>query len=124
MLQVLDKHRGLYFNIRHRVFGIFGVPNLWFDTISPIFNTALILMSLVAIFFGETSISILGIVIYFSIQLAVGIFAVGLDPEPKLRDFLGIPFLIFYNVFLDGVRLMSFTEETINVFMKWEKPKR
>jgi fumarate reductase subunit C len=81
-------------------------------------------MSLVAIFFGETSISILGIVIYFSIQLAVGIFAVGLDPEPKLRDFLGIPFLIFYNVFLDGVRLMSFTEETINVFMKWEKPKR
>ena len=124
MLQVLDKHRSLYFSVKHGLFGMFGVPNLWFDTISPVFNTALILLSLVTAFFGDTAMSILGITIYFVIQFALGVFAVSLDPKPKLRDFLGIPFLLFYNVFLDGVRLMSFTEETINVFMSWEKPKR
>ena len=124
MLQVLDKHRSLYFSVKHGLFGMFGVPNLWFDTISPVFNTALILLSLVTVFFGDTAMSILGFTIYFVIQFALGVFAVSLDPKPKLRDFLGIPFLLFYNVFLDGVRLMSFTEETINVFMSWEKPKR
>ena len=60
----------------------------------------------------------------FLVQLIIGILAVGLDPQPKLRDFLGIPLQIFYNVFLDGIKLMAFTEETINVFMKWEKPER
>jgi len=124
MLQVLDKHRNLYFSIKHGIFGIFGVPNIWFDAISPFFNTALILLTLVAVFLGDLSMSLFGITLYFFIQLAIGIFAVSLDPQPKLRDFLGIPLLLFYNVFLDGVRLMSFTEETINVFMKWEKPKR
>lgn len=124
MLQVLDKHRNLYFSIKHGLFGVFGVPNLWFDAISPFFNTSLILLTLVTVFLGDLSMSLFGITLYLVIQLAVGIFAVGLDPQPKLRDFLGIPLLLFYNVFLDGVRLMSFTEETINVFMKWEKPKR
>lgn len=124
MLQVLDKHRNLYFSRKHGLFGIFGVPNLWFDAISPFFNTALILLALVTVFLGDTSISILGITTYFVIQFVIGIFAVSLDPQPKLRDFLGIPLLLFYNVFLDGIRLMAFTEETINVFMKWEKPKR
>jgi poly-beta-1,6 N-acetyl-D-glucosamine synthase len=124
MIQVLDKHRNLYFSIKHGFFGIFGVPNLWFDAISPFFNTALILLTLVSVFLGDTSMSLLGITIYFVIQFAIGIFAVSLDSQPKLRDFLGIPLLLFYNVFLDGIRLMSFTEETINVFMKWEKPKR
>ena len=124
MLQVLDKHRNLYLSIKHGIFGMFGVPNLWFDAISPFFNTALILLTLVTVFLGDLPISLFGITLYFTIQLVIGIFAVSLDPQPKLRDFLGIPLLLFYNVFLDGVRLMSFTEETINVFMKWEKPKR
>lgn len=124
MLQVLDKYRNLYFSTKHGLFGMFGVPNLWFDTISPFFNTALILLALVGLYLGDASISLLGITVYFVIQFAIGVFAVSLDPRPRLRDFLGIPLLLFYNVFLDGIRLMSFTEETINVFMKWEKPKR
>lgn len=124
MLQVLDKYRNLYFSTKHGLFGMFGVPNLWFDAISPFFNTALILLALVGLYLGDASISLLGITVYFVIQFAIGVFAVSLDPRPRLRDFLGIPLLLFYNVFLDGIRLMSFTEETINVFMKWEKPKR
>lgn len=124
MIQVLDKHRKLYFSIKHGLFGIFGVPNLWFDAILPFFNTAFILLALVTIFLGTASMSLLGITAYFAVQFATGIFAVSLDPKPKLRDFLGIPLLLFYNIFLDGIRLMAFTEETTNVFMKWEKPMR
>ena len=124
LLQVLDKHRNLYFNVKHGFFGTFGVPNLWFDAISPILNVALILFALLAGLFGSASSSILGLAIIFLVQLVIGIFAVVLDPQPKLRDFLAIPLQIFYNVFLEGIKLMSFTEETINVFMKWEKPER
>ncbi len=124
LLQVLDKHRNLYFNIKHGFFGTFGVPNLWFDTLSPLLNVALILFALLSALFGGASISIFGLAVIFLIQLIIGIFAVSLDPQPKLRDFLAIPLQIFYNVFLDGIKLMSFTEETINVFMKWEKPER
>jgi poly-beta-1,6 N-acetyl-D-glucosamine synthase len=124
LLQVLDKHRNMYFNVKRGFFGTFGVPNLWFDALSPILNVALILFALLSALFGSTTISILGLVAIFLVQLIIGIFAIALDPQPKLRDFLAIPLQIFYNVFLDGIKLMSFTEETINVFMKWEKPER
>jgi poly-beta-1,6 N-acetyl-D-glucosamine synthase len=125
MVQVLDKHRNLYLSKKHGLFGMVGVPNLWFDVISPIFNTVLILLALInGLIVGEPTLSILGLTIFFGVQFGIGIFAISLDPEPKVRDFLGIPLLLFYNVFLDGVRLMSLTEETLNVFMKWEKPKR
>jgi biofilm PGA synthesis N-glycosyltransferase PgaC len=124
LLQVLDKHRNLYYNVKHGFFGTFGVPNMWFDALSPILNLTLILFALLSALFGSATISILGLVTIFLIQLIIGIFAVALDPQPKLRDFLAIPIQIFYNVFLDGIKLMSFTEETINVFMKWEKPER
>ena len=124
MLQVLDKHRNLYLSKKHGLFGMFGVPNLWFDTISPILNTALILVALITGLLGGQSISILGLTVFFCIQLAIGTLAVSLDPQPKFRDYLAIPLLMFYNVFLDGVKLMALTEETTNVFMKWEKPKR
>lgn len=124
LLQVLDKHRNLYFNVKRGFFGTFGVPNLWFDALSPILNVALILFALLSALFGSATISILGLVAIFLVQLIIGIFAIALDPQPKLRDFLAIPLQIFYNVFLDGIKLMSFTEETINVFMKWEKPER
>ena len=124
LIQVLDKHRNLYFSIKHGLFGTFAVPNLWFDAILPILNVSLLLSALVAGLFGAASISILGLAVIFLIQIIIGILAVGLDPQPRLRDFLAIPLQIFYNVFLDGIKLMSFTEETVNVFMKWEKPKR
>jgi cellulose synthase/poly-beta-1,6-N-acetylglucosamine synthase-like glycosyltransferase len=125
MVQVLDKHRNLYFSQKHGFFGIFGVPNLWFDAISPIFNTALILLALInGLIFGESTMSLIGLTIFFGIQIVIGIFAISLDPEPKIREYLGTPLLLFYNVFLDGIRLMSLTEETFNIFMKWEKPKR
>jgi cellulose synthase/poly-beta-1,6-N-acetylglucosamine synthase-like glycosyltransferase len=125
MIQVLDKHQDMYLRRKYGLLGMIGVPNLWFDIISPILTIALIFLALLSVFFlGESFISLVGLVVYFSVELVVGIFAVGLDPMPKVRELIAIPLLLFYNVFLDGVRLMALAEEMVNVIMKWEKPRR
>jgi len=125
MMQVLDKHRDMYLRRKYGVLGVFGMPNLWFDITSPILNTALVLLALLAGFLvGESFISLIGLVAYFMAETAVGIYAISLDPIPKMREFAAIPILLFYNVFIDGVRMMAFAEEMVNIVMKWEKPRR
>ena len=124
-MQVLAKYRNLYLRREYGVLGLFGIPNLWFDLISPILNIALVLLALFTGFLaGESYISIIGLAIYFGVESTVGIFAIGLDPMPKIREFVTVPILLFYNVFLDGLRMMAFTEEMVNNVMKWEKPRR
>jgi len=125
MIQVLEKHREMYLRPRYGYTGILGVPNLWFDTTSSILNMFLILLSLfTALFLGEYSISIFGLALYFSLELAVGILALSLDPAPKISEFFALPLLLLYNVFLDGIRLMALTEELVDIIMDWEKPRR
>lgn len=125
MLQVLDKHRDMYLSRKHGVSGMLGVPSMWFETISPILNTFLILIIvLTSLSIGESLTSLTGLTLYLGVGLVVEIFAIGLDPTPKAREMVTTPLLLFYNVFLDGVRMMAFTEEVIGVIMKWEKPKR
>lgn len=101
------------------------MPNLWFDIMSPILNTVLILLALFAGFLmGESFMFLVGLAIYFGVELAVGIFAISLDPMPKVREFVAVPLLLFYNAFLDGVRMMALAEEMVGIMMKWEKPRR
>ena len=125
MLQVLDKHRGLYLRPRYGLLGVLGVPNLWFEAVSPIINMMLILLAFFTILLTKESvISLYGLLWYFLVELAVGLFAVSLDPTPKMREYLALPLLLFYNVFLDGIRMMAFVEETLSIMMRWEKPRR
>jgi len=125
MIQVLDKHRDMYLRRKYGFTGIFGVPNLWFDTTSSVLNTALILLALLTGFLiGGSFVSLVGLAIYFCFELAIGVFAISLDPMPKMRQFLAVPLLLFYNVFLDGVRMMSLAEEFVGIVMEWEKPRR
>ncbi len=125
MMQVLDKHKDMYLSRKHGVVGMFGVPNMWFETVSSIFNISLILL---AVFSGlltrDFLTSLAGLALYFVVELAVEIFAISLDPVPQARELVTTPLLLFYNVFLDGVRMMAFTEEGIGVVMRWEKPRR
>jgi len=125
MMQVLEKHRDMYLNRSYATAGMFGVPNLWFDMTSPIFNAALILLALFSGFLlNEPFISLAGIAAYFAVELTIDFVALSLDAKPKKRDFLAAPLLLFYNIFLDGVRLMSMAEEMVNILMRWEKPRR
>jgi poly-beta-1,6 N-acetyl-D-glucosamine synthase len=125
MIQVLDKHRDMFLRPRYGFAGVLGVPNLWFETTSPIINLALILLALLSgLYLGEASVTLIGLATYLGMDMFVGLYALSLDPVKKPRDFLTLPLLPFYNIFLDGVRLMSFTEEILNLKMAWEKPKR
>ena len=125
MMQVLEKHPDMYLNRKHGVSGMLGVPSMWFENISPILNIFLILITVLTILStGESLTSLTGLSLYLGVGLVVEIFAIGLDPTPKVRELFTAPLLLFYNVFLDGVRMMAFTEEVIGVVMRWEKPKR
>jgi len=125
MIQVLAKHRGMFMNPKYGFVGFVSIPNLWFETVSPIINLALILLAFLSGFYmGGSSITLVGLITYLGLDTAVGIFALSLDPVKRLRDFLAVSLLSFYNIFLDGVRLMSFTEETSSIEMVWEKPRR
>jgi cellulose synthase/poly-beta-1,6-N-acetylglucosamine synthase-like glycosyltransferase len=125
MLQVLDKHKDLYFNRKYGVVGLFGIPNLWLDTIAPFLNIGFLFVTLLTwMVTGEFSISLIGIIIYLGISLGLGILGLSLEPKPEKRNYLVLPLLLFYNIFLDGIRIMSLTEEMVNILMDWEKPKR
>ncbi len=125
MIQVLDKNRDMYLNLKHGYAGMLGVPNLWFDTVSSIFNAALLLLALLTVFvIGNTYTPFLGLILYFGFEMIVGILAMCLDPRPGPREFLAVPLLPYYNVLLDGVRVMTFTEEMVGILMEWEKPRR
>ena len=125
MMQVLEKHRDMYLNRKYGVSGILGVPGMWFETISPILNIFLILtMVLTSLSIGDSLTSLTGLALYLGVELTVEIFAISLDPIPKARELATTPFLLLYNVFLHGVSMMAFTEEVVDVIMRWEKPKR
>jgi poly-beta-1,6-N-acetyl-D-glucosamine synthase len=125
MIQVLDKHSRMYFNPKYGVAGVFGVPNLWLDAISPFLNLSLLLITLLTwTLTKEVFVSIIGIAIYLGFSLGINIIALSIEPKPERRNYFVLPLLLFYNTFLDGIRTMSLIEETVNTVMEWEKPKR
>ena len=125
MIQVLDKHRDMYLNRKYGLPGVFGIPNLWFDAFSPFLNIGFLLCTvLMWILTSDFSSSLDGVVIFLFVALAMGVVGLSIEPKPEKRNYLVLPFLLFYNVFLDGIRIMSMVEDMINIIMEWEKPKR
>jgi poly-beta-1,6 N-acetyl-D-glucosamine synthase len=125
MIQVLDKHKDMYMNRRYGISGVFGIPNLWLDAFSPFLNIGFLLFT--AVMWALTTeffSSVYGIAIFLFVGLAMGVIGLSLEPKPEKRNYLVLPLLLFYNVFLDGIRIMSTVEDVINIVMEWEKPKR
>lgn len=125
MIQVLDKHKDMYLNRKYGLSGVFGIPNLWLDAFSPFLNIGFLLFTAIMwALTGEFSSSIYGIAIFLFVGLAMGVIGLSLEPKPEKRNYLVLPLLLFFNVFLDGIRIMSTVEDVINIVMEWEKPKR
>ena len=125
MMQVLDKHKDMYMNPKYGISGVFGIPNLWFDAFQPFLNIGFLLCTLLTwVLTGDFASSMGGIVIFAFVALAMGVVGLSLEPKPEKRNYLALPLLLFYNVFLDGIRIMSIVEDMINIIMEWEKPKR
>ena len=125
MTQVLDKHKDMYLNPKYGISGLLGIPNIWFDAFAPFLNIGFLLCTvLMWTFTGDFSSSLYGIAIFLFTALAMGIVGLSLEPKPEKRNYLILPLLLFYNVFLDGIRIMSLVEDMVNIIMEWEKPKR
>ena len=125
MIQVLDKHKDMYFTPKYGVAGLVGIPNLWFDTITPFINIGFLFVTILTwMITKDFTVSLIGILIYLGISLILNILGLSLEPKSEKRNYLALPLLLFYNMFLDGIRIMSLTEESVNILMDWEKPKR
>ncbi len=125
MIQVLEKYKGMYLNPKYGLSGVVGVPNLWLEAISPFINLSLLLLVLLTwVYTGQAYLTVVGVLVTLAVFVGTNAAVLSLEPHPEKRNYLIIPLLLFYNTFLDGIRVMSLTEETVNTVMEWEKPKR
>ena len=125
MIQVLMKHRNMFLRSRYGMAGIIGVPSLWFTIVETVLNAALVLLTVFTTFLlGQPIIAFSSLLLYMGLEIAIGAYTLSLDPVHKARDYATLPLLSFFNLFLDGIRLMTFSEEMVNVRMVWEKPQR
>jgi poly-beta-1,6 N-acetyl-D-glucosamine synthase len=125
MIQVLAKNEDMLLRGRYGVAGIYGVPDMWLETIFPLINIFLMLFAVLAGYLeGQWSTVVYGLAIYWALQILVVITAVATDKERHWYLILLSPILIFYNTFLDGVRATAFIEELLTLRMKWETPAR
>ena len=125
MMQVLAKHEDMFFRRRFGVAGLYGIPYMWYDIVSPMVNLFLALFAVLAGFAtGDWAPVLMGLSAYWVIQTFVAISAIVLDKERKLWQIAVSPLLIFYSTFLDGIRAAAFIEEVLSLGMKWETPAR
>jgi poly-beta-1,6 N-acetyl-D-glucosamine synthase len=131
--QVLSKYQGMYFNPKYGTAGIFGVPLMWLGVSSYFLNMFLLFILLAdtynfIVYFPSSSYDLYlltsGMLTYWALTIGVSVYAVLIDPMPKIREIIASPLCLFYNVFIDGVGLMALIEELLSVTMRWEKPKR
>ena len=125
MMQVLAKHEDMFFRKRYGVAGLYGIPYMWYDTVSPIVNLFLALFAVLAGYItGDWAPMLYGLSGYWALQTIVAVSAIALDKERRPWQVLVSPLLIFYNTFLNGVMAAAFMEEVLSLGMKWEKPAR
>lgn len=125
MMQVLAKHEDMFLRKRYGVAGLYGVPYMWFDTVSPVVNLFLALFAVLAGFESGDWVPILiGLAGYWALQTLVAISAIAMDTERRPWQVVVSPLLIFYSTFLDGIRVAAFIEEVLSLRMKWETPTR
>ncbi|MDG6901989.1 MAG: glycosyltransferase family 2 protein [Nitrososphaerota archaeon] len=125
MMQVLAKHEDMFFRKRYGIAGLYGIPYMWYDTVSPIINLFLALFAVIAGFAsGDWAPILYGLAGYWVLQTVVAVSAIALDKERRPWQIVVSPLLIFYSTFLDGIRAAAFMEEVLSLRMKWEKPAR
>ncbi len=131
--QVLSKYQGMYLNPKYGTAGIFGVPLMWLGVSSYLLNMFLLFILLAdtynfIVHFPSSSHDLYlltsGMLAYWALTIGISVYAVLIDPMPKIREIIASPLCLFYNVFTDGVGLMALIEELLSVAMRWEKPKR
>lgn len=94
MMQVLAKHEDMFLRRRYGVAGLYGIPYMWFDTVSPIVNLFLAIFAVLAGFVtGDWALILFGLSAYWLLQTIVAISAIILDKEKRLRQIAVTPSL-------------------------------
>jgi biofilm PGA synthesis N-glycosyltransferase PgaC len=125
MNQVLTKYQKMYLNPKYGVAGIIGVPYMWLELSSSLLNMVLLFTLLAASFYSSNMVTLTsGMLMYWSVMVVVSIYAVLIDPLPSIKEIIISPLYLFYSVFINGISVMAFIEESLNLAMRWEKPKR
>ncbi len=125
MTQVLAKYKNMYLNPKYGTAGMIGVPYMWLELSSSLINMVLLCILLVAsIFMTDMSSLTTGMLTYWALMIGVSIYSVLIDPKPSIKEIIISPLFLFYNIFIDGISIMAFIEETLSIAMRWEKPKR
>ncbi len=129
--QVLSKYQEMYLNPKYGTAGIFGVPFMWYGVSAYLINAFLLFILLADTFsyivtFSSYDLNLLasGMLVYWALTIGISVYAVLIDPMPKIREIIASPLSLFYNIFTDCVGLMALIEEILSIAMRWEKPKR
>jgi cellulose synthase/poly-beta-1,6-N-acetylglucosamine synthase-like glycosyltransferase len=124
ILQVLAKYQKMYMNPKYGAVGMFGVPYTWFELGSSLISIVLLFAMVITAVYSPDMNLISGMLLYWGLTIVVSIYAILIDPKPGIKEIIMSPLSIFYTVFLDVIGIMAFIEETLNLTMRWEKPKR
>ena len=124
ILQVLAKYQKMYMNPKYGTAGMLGVPYTWFELGSSLISIVLLFAMVITAVYSPDMNLASGVVLYWALTIVVSTYAILIDPKPSIKEIIMSPLSIFYTVFLDVIGMMAFIEETLNLTMRWEKPKR
>jgi biofilm PGA synthesis N-glycosyltransferase PgaC len=124
IIQVLAKYQKMYMNPKYGAAGMFGVPYMWLELGSSLISIVLLFTLVITAVYSPDMNLTSGVLLYWALTIVVSTYAILIDPKPGIKEIIMSPLFIFYNVFLDVIGIMAFIEETLNLTMRWEKPKR
>lgn len=124
IIQVLAKNQKMYMNPKYGAAGLFGVPYMWLELGSSLISIVLLFTLVITAVFSPDMNLTSGVLLYWVLTIVVSTYAILIDPKPGIKEIIMSPLYIFYNVFLETIGIMAFIEETLNLTMRWEKPKR
>lgn len=82
-LQVLFKHRHLFFNPDYGILGLFWIPRMWiWQIFAQLFLPVIDLFVIIGIVIGNTQVMLIYFVIYVVMQMIVAAFAYRLESRP------------------------------------------
>jgi len=97
-LQVLFKHRRLFFNPDHGILGLFWIPRMWiWQIFAQLLLPIIDLFVILGIVVGNTQVMLIYFVIYIVMQMIVAAFAYRLESRPLPSLFTIIFIRIWYS---------------------------
>ncbi len=132
LLQVIIKHKGMFFNPKYRTTGLFIIPWIslnglifsWFNFFASVWIFILIFNPFSG-FLIYTHIYFFWFLFFLMIEIVISMYAICVDVREKPKIFFYIiVYKLFYGYMISTIRILSQLEQYLNYPMKWETIKR